>query len=156
MVPRDVLAQARYIYTTRSKIRNYFFKSHKKLVSVGRHTSGKKLSLSQFNVIDIMITHGRITVTELSEILGVSPPSTTAMVDRLIKKGFLIREHSSKDRRKVIISFSPEAKEDIEDLQKTMLEPIISLIEKIGPETAKKWCEVLNEVEHACGRINNG
>ena len=79
-----------------------------------------------------MITHGQITVTELSEILGVSPPSTTAMVDRLVKKGFLIREHSSKDRRKVIISTSPEAKEDIEDLQRTMLEPIISLIEKIG------------------------
>jgi hypothetical protein len=37
-----------------------------------------------------------------------------------------------------------------------MLEPIISLIEKIGPETTKKWCEVLNEVEHACGRVKNG
>ena len=127
MVPRDVLARARYIYTTGSKIRSYFFKSHKKTVPGGRHTSEKKLSLSQFNVIDITITKGQITVTELSEILGVSPPSTTAMVDRLVKKGFLIREHSSKDRRKVIISISPEAKEDIEDLQKTMLEPIISL-----------------------------
>ncbi len=121
MAPRDALAQARHIYTTGSKIRNYFFKSHKKTVPGGRHTSGKKLSLSQFNVIDITITHGQITFTELSKMLGVSPPSTTAMVDRLVKKGFLIREHSSKD-----------------------------------PETTKKWCEVLNEVEHACGRVNNG
>jgi len=31
------------------------------------------------------------------------------------------------------------------------LASIVGLIEKIGPETTKKWCEVLNEIERAYG-----
>jgi DNA-binding MarR family transcriptional regulator len=95
----------------------------------------------------IVRTLGQITMTELSSQLCVSPPSASAMVDRLVEKGILTREHSTEDRRKVMVRVSPEAMEDIKGVEETILSSFVDLVEKIGPETARKWCEVLERVE---------
>jgi len=89
----------------------------------------------------------QITMTELSSQLCVSPPSASVMVDRLVEKGILIREHSIEDRRKVMVRVSPEAMEDIKGVEKTILRSFVDLVEKIGPETTRKWCEVLERVK---------
>jgi DNA-binding MarR family transcriptional regulator len=69
------------------------------------------------------------------------------MVDRLVEKGILTREHSVEDRRKVVVRVSPEAMEDIESVEETILRSFAELVEKIGPEITRKWCQVLERVK---------
>ncbi|MDM8523601.1 MarR family transcriptional regulator, partial [Desulfococcaceae bacterium HSG8] len=106
-----------------------------------------ELSISQLYAVKATRNKGEVTITELSELLNVSPPSASAMVDRLVEKGILTRERSAKDRRKVVVSVSPEAIESIEKVEKKILNSFICLIQKIGPETAHNWCEVLARVK---------
>lgn len=148
MQENEILSQARYIFTTGKMIRDHIFRvqsSH--LAACGKCEALGELSIPQYHTIMVVRTRGQITMTELSDQLGVSPPSASAMVDRLVSKGILIREHSLKDRRKVVVRISPEALKDIEGVEDTILRSFVELVEKIGPETTRKWCEVLEQVK---------
>ncbi len=148
MQENETLAQARYIFTTGKIIRDHIFRvqsSH--LAACGKSEALGELSIPQYHTIMVVRMWGQITMTELSAQLGVSPPSASAMVDRLVGKGILIREHSREDRRKVVVRISPEALKDIEGIEDTILRSFVELVEKIGPETARKWCEVLERVK---------
>lgn len=148
MTENETLAQARYIFTTGKIIRDHIFRvqsSH--LAACGKSEALGELSIPQYHTIMVVRMWGQITMTELSAQLGVSPPSASAMVDRLVGKGILIREHSREDRRKVVVRISPEALKDIEALEDNILRSFVELVEKIGPETARKWCEVLERVK---------
>jgi len=105
-----------------------------------------ELSTPQINMIMIINSRQAVSVTELAAHLNVSPPSVSAMVDRLVERGLLTRTPCSTDRRKVVIQVSPEAKKDIARVQKKVLASFVELVEAIGPETTKKWCEVLREI----------
>jgi DNA-binding MarR family transcriptional regulator len=87
-----------------------------------------------------------MTMSELADQLSVSPPSASVLVDRLVEKGILCREHSTTDRRKVVVRVSPEAEKIVEEIIANILQFFVDLVEKIGIETAQKWCDVLTHV----------
>lgn len=140
--------QARYIFSTEKMIRDHILKTQTAhLASCGKHEALGDLSLPQFHTIMIVRALGKITITELSDRLAVSPPSASAMVDRLVEKGILNREHSTKDRRKVMVEISPDAVKYIEGVEETILRSFVEIVERIGPETTRKWCDVLDQVK---------
>ena len=67
--------------------------------------SGGKLSLSEMRLLECVGSgrrRGR-TVTELSQDLDITLPSVTAMVKRLMAKGYLVKQKATEDGRQVII-----------------------------------------------------
>ncbi len=140
--------QARYIMETGKLIHDRVSRAF-----LG-HTAGVKkrknlcaLSAPQLHAVKITRKHGQITITELADTLGVSPPSASAMVDRLAEKGVLRRQRSRRDRRKVVVSIPPDVSRDIEKIEARILNSFLELVEKIGPDAARKWCEVLDHVK---------
>lgn len=97
----------------------------------------------------LMTLHGcgKSTISNLAERLNVSPPSASCMVDRLEDKGLLYRERSTEDRRKVVVRLSKMAAVQAKQMEEAVLAAFLDLVEKVGPETAQKWCEVLERVE---------
>jgi DNA-binding MarR family transcriptional regulator len=144
----ESIDQARYIFSTEKMIRDHILKTQTaQLASCGKSGTLGDLSLPQFHTIMIVRAIGRVTITELSDRLGVSPPSASAMVDRLVEKGILNREHSTEDRRKVMVQISPNAIKGIEGVEETILRSFVEIVERIGPETTRKWCDVLDQVK---------
>jgi DNA-binding MarR family transcriptional regulator len=147
MPDENVIDQARYILTIGKMIRDRVFRKITGHVGVNGDGCGfGDLSLPQIHAVNVTREHGQVTITELADMLGVSPPSASAMVDRLVEKGVFEREQSREDRRKVVVSVSPNALEQFEVIEKNILQSFIELVEGIGPETAGKWCEVLKRV----------
>lgn len=147
MTSEQILEQARMIFRTSKLIRDRAIRAH--TAHPGEHAGEgecRDLSLSQMHVILATRERGQVTVTELADIGGVSPPSASAMVDRLVEKGILIREHSQEDRRKVIVRVSPEAEEFIAQAEERLLQFFMDLVKKIGPEAAHQWVEALEKV----------
>jgi len=58
--------------------------------------------------LDFLILNGPSTAGQLSQYTGLTTGAVTAMVDRLIKAGYVRREHSEEDRRKVVITPNEE------------------------------------------------
>lgn len=141
-----VKEQARYIFTTGKVIHDRILKiQSNQLASDSCETFGE-LSVSQLHVVRLVRKHGALVMSELAELLGVSPPSASTMVDRLVDKGILSREHSTEDRRKVVVRISPEATQKIESVETSVLQLFEDLVEKLGPATTRQWCQVLEQI----------
>ena len=157
MQREDTLEQARFIFTTGKMIRDRLTRIHACTIPAEGHDEGcYELSMSQMHAVLMTRDRGQVTVSELAEILSVSPPSASAMVDRLVEKGVLTREHSREDRRKVVVRVSPEASKNIDNVEGRILLMFVELVDKIGSETARKWCDVLERVQEVLAGENGG
>ncbi len=147
MPKKEALEQARFIFSTGKLIRDRIIRiqaSH--MEANGRNAHEEELSLSQLHAVHIIHDCGPVTVSDLAAALGVSPPSASTMVDRLVDKGLLLREPSREDRRKVLVSISPKEMKKIASMEETILRSFVDLVERIGPKTARMWCQVLKRV----------
>jgi len=67
----------------------------------------------------LMITYdnegSKILPSELSTIMRHPKPTITRVVDDLIERGFLVREHDSQDRRKIFITITESGRQFIKD-----------------------------------------
>lgn len=145
MPSKKVASQARYIFGVAKLLRHHVFSSLSRMEEEG--CADGDLSLAQLNLILAVRGKGEVALTELAELLCVSPPSVSVMVERLVEKGLLLRERSTGDRRKVVIRVSPDAEHRIGAREEKMIATFVDLLEELGPETAQKWHEVLQNVE---------
>jgi DNA-binding MarR family transcriptional regulator len=147
MANDKTIEQARYIARAGRRLKDHIFSIQSRLHDGRASCGGEELSMAQVQVLMTLQQCGESTISSLAAHLQVSPPSASAMVDRLEDKGLLHRERSTQDRRKVVVRLSAEASVQADKMEKAVLTAFLDLVEKVGPETAQKWCEVLERVE---------
>ena len=148
MQANKTLEQARFIMSTGKTVHdrvNRIVSDH--MLTCDSCDQISDLSITQLHFIMTIKQRGQLTMTELAALMNVSPPSASAMVDRLVNRGLLLREHSTEDRRKVVVKISPGAMKNTGEIENTLLTFFIGLVEKIGPEIAQQWCDVLAKVK---------
>ncbi len=91
-------------------------------------------------------TRGQVSITELAELLNVSAPSASTMVERLVERGVLVRKPDPADRRKVIVTVSPDMVAIAEQIEKEIFGAFVDLVNKVGPDVADDWCQVLDRI----------
>ncbi len=69
------------------------------------HACGQ--SPAQLHVLGLLREVAPMTVSHLAARLGISPPSASAIVDRMVDAGLVARERSEEDRRVVSVSLTP-------------------------------------------------
>jgi DNA-binding MarR family transcriptional regulator len=77
-----------------------------------KQVGGGKLSISEFHTLEC-IGEGednRRTVGEIAEALGVTVPTVTVCVNKLVKKGYVTKTRSEKDARVAIIELTREGR----------------------------------------------
>ena len=145
---QDVLSRARFIFTTGRMVHDRVMRIYTAAcMGEGKSTRFGELSAQQMNMILMVRVRQAVSVSELAALLGVSPPSVSAMVDRLVERGLLTRTICDHDRRKVEIRVSPEAIEDIARVEEMILGSFVELVEAVGPDASQKWCEVLERIK---------
>lgn len=65
------------------------------------------LTDSQTTVLGVLAVRGALTLSELGEIERVTLPSMNRTVGILVEAGYIDRETSAEDRRKVMLTLSP-------------------------------------------------
>jgi DNA-binding MarR family transcriptional regulator len=69
---------------------------------------------TDLEVLDIIFLRETVTAGELAAATGLTSGSVTALVDRLVKRGYVTRRKDESDRRKVLISVVRAATAPIE------------------------------------------
>ena len=142
------LNQARFIYATGRLIHERIYRIKSRQFALGPYAKGlEDLSVQQLQTLTVIRHHGTVSITELASLMGVSPPSASAMVDRLVEKKLLTREPDPSDRRKVVVRVTPVFEGAAEQVEAGVMQTFVDLVEKIGPETAGQWCEVLARIK---------
>lgn len=74
------------------------------------------LTMAQMKVLFVLNHEGPAIVTDLAEALGVSAPSVTGTVERLVRAGLVERRDDPADRRRVINALTPAGQALVERL----------------------------------------
>jgi len=82
------------------------FNAFKFLKGQMKRASSVVLNISELGALHYISKKGRVSMKELSEFLEITPPSTTALIDKMIEMNILERSFNEDDRRNVILSFS--------------------------------------------------
>lgn len=145
---KDAESLARDIFETGKLIQDHIFRARNMVLeNMEKDETFSDLTVNQLHLMLIVKMHQKVSMTGLSRRLGVSPPSVSVMVDRLVEKGILVRQHNEKDRRVVEVSVSEEAVNVIQQVEAGMMAVFVGLVEKIGPETARQWHRVIKKVK---------
>lgn len=139
--------QARYIFRVGKLVQHHIFSTIAQLETAQACGGPLELSVSQFKLLMTVRHHREMTVKELAAKLGVSPPSVSVMVDKLVERKLLIRDRSPQDRRKVVIQVSPNEEACLDAMEERVLQVFTRLLDDVGPDIARKWEEVLMSVE---------
>lgn len=99
-----------------------------------------------FTTIDILRETGPITAGELAQKVGLSTGSVTSLIDRLEKRGYLIREKHPKDRRKVIIVPRYEEKKEVQNVFSELNKNMLNLSANYNEKELAIVKRFLNEV----------
>ena len=140
--------QARELYRTVRILRGLLARKYsRKMKAEGAKPMCADLTFPQSNVLLVLQEDGQgMTIKDLAAALGVSPPSASAMVDRLVEMGMLTREQSNIDRREVRVKLSEMGSETFTVMEDEILQVIVGLLKELGPDYSKQWCEVYGRI----------
>ena len=91
--------------------------------------AGRSITHTQFLVIVAVHSYGNCPMKSISKNMHVSMPTTTGIIDRLVKAGYVQRFHDPGDRRQVMVRLSGKGRNFIADFQKVV---------------GRRWAEVLS------------
>lgn len=94
---------------------------------------GRQLGLNPADLrcLDWLVDRPR-TPTELSEATGLSGAATTAMIDRLERKGFVHRSRGEADRRNVFVAMTPQGRLRTEEFYGPLVLEGMDILGKLG------------------------
>src|SRR5712692_4559576 len=72
------------------------------------------LGLSDFAALEAVLHKGPLTITEIQAKVLLASGSMTAAVDRLERKGLVVRRSAPSDRRAKVVELTPEGKRVVE------------------------------------------
>ncbi|MBQ8161763.1 MAG: MarR family transcriptional regulator [Clostridia bacterium] len=110
----------------------------------------KAYDLTYYQILSLFLIAERdLTLTEMSDTLGVSKPNLNPLVKSLESKGMIVRWRSPKDRRKMMIRLSEEGKQCHSQLKQYILEEMTLL----KTEVSHQEIEVINTSLRSFNRI---
>jgi len=93
-----------------------------------------ELTDSQFQGMVYLLRHENTSIGDLAEGLSISHPAAVKMVDRLQKKGLVIREESATDRRVSHVRLTPLGAGIVEKAQAERLGTLTRATQQMAPD----------------------
>jgi DNA-binding MarR family transcriptional regulator len=91
-------------------------------------------SPAQLHVLGVLRDVAPITVSQLASRLGISPPSTSAIIDRMVDGGLVERTRSDEDRRTVSVTLTSAGEAALKDAiggRRGLLERVLGRLDAV-------------------------
>ena len=104
----------------------------------------REISLPQLHVLITLQERQTMTVSELANLLGISMPSTSSIVDRMEERGLLTRTRDLVDRRVVTVDITDHGKQLAEEFMGLKREQVQRLF---GAMTEAELLDVVRGID---------
>lgn len=105
------------------------------------------LSRAQLRILVLLHQEGPASVGQLASALGVTLPSVTATVDRLVHAGYVQRADDPADRRRVINQLTTEGTALIRRLHEGKRTRLVAALERLSHEELSNFSEILAHLD---------
>ena len=101
---------------------------------------------SEFRVMLFLILRDSQPISTIGRLLGLSKPSMTAVIDRLIAYGYVERRPSTEDRRIIDISVTAEGRRYMEACKTEACESVKKRLSTLSMEDIDSLCASLENI----------
>jgi len=101
---------------------------------------------SQFLVMKMLGSRGRMGTKEIAELLDVTPGNVTGIIDRLERDGLVYRNRGSQDRRTIHIRLTEAGSEKMEELIRSGTACFSEMFEGWSDDDLKQLRNLLNNI----------
>ena len=102
--------------------------------------------LYDYSVLAILAEGDRETQSAIADVLGLDPSRLVALLDSLEKRGLVIRQRDPLDRRRHVISITPDGKRIHAQLRKLTREVEAQFFAPLDPENRKLFHTLLMQL----------
>ncbi len=90
--------------------------------------------IAQIKLMGMLYRTGRSTVGEVAAGLGVTMPTASEQIDRLVEEGFLVREVNPADRRQVLVDLTPKARTFAREIHELRVRQLRAALDRLDPD----------------------
>ena len=111
------------------------------------------LSLPQFRALAIVGARRAASPSELAEDMGLAPATTSAIADRLVEAGLMVREPPETDRRRRVLALSPQGRRELNAGLRTLREHLAGYLGPLSTNDREKVTMATNLVRAHLGGL---
>lgn len=100
-------------------------------------------SIPQMKAMHFLGRHEPCSVSALAELLGVSPATVSEQIDRMVEVGLAERTSNPRDRRQVLVSLTPRAREWMRRLNERRQAQVEAAFERLDPDERRVFVKGL-------------
>jgi DNA-binding MarR family transcriptional regulator len=104
------------------------------------------VSMLHFKIMSFAHERGPTTMKELAAFLGVTAPSATVLVNRLVRSGELERVASPGDRRSVSVKLTPVGRRKVARDRRALVGRMGSVLSCLSPGEVEKLAAILKNL----------
>lgn len=119
------------------------FRQFRRSPEKGRH------SHSAMRLLRLIWSHENASAKELSQMLGIRPPSLSEQLDRLQARGFITRARDGQDARVIRVSLTDAGREEMRRLDAEHDETRQRMEEVLTPEERIQFCQMCRRMTEA-------
>ncbi|HWQ52247.1 MAG TPA: MarR family transcriptional regulator [Bryobacteraceae bacterium] len=104
------------------------------------------LTLQEVRAVKAIPRAESVTMSTLATSMGVSLPTATHLVDRLVTKGLVVRSRPEHDRRLVLVALSERSRAHQRAFFENRVKLTLSILEPLGPTEREQVVKVVGEI----------
>ena len=105
------------------------------------------LTITEFHTIEIIGYNRERTMSETAKALKITSGTLTTGIDNLVKKGYVKRGKSAKDKRKVVISLTDKGAEALKSHDEFHHDLVTTTLSDLDPEQERVLVKALFNVD---------
>jgi len=106
----------------------------------------RDITTTQLFVLERLSTCGHCKMQTLVDALKVKFSGVTALIDRLVKRGFVIREHGKEDRRTVFVSLSPKGEKVLKEVYQQRRKAFMQVFSRVSAKEREEYLKILEKI----------
>lgn len=112
------------------------------------------VTLQQFHLLLYMKASGRTRVTDLSDMMMVSKPTASRMINTLCDKGMIKKRTDDRDRRLVYLELTPKGRRVVEEKELRQRERLARVLGEMPAEEMGAFLDTLERIEEELAAIS--
>ncbi len=109
-------------------------------------SQGREGGLAHLQILIFIAENPNAVMKDVSDFLGITPPSVTVLINNLAKTGQIKRIADKKDRRAIRLALTPKGKESLKKKEKNIKIRIRKILAKLSSEERKNLITILKKL----------
>ena len=106
----------------------------------------RDITTTQLMVLECLSTCGHCKMHTLVDALKVKFSCVTAIIDRLVKTGFVVREHGKEDRRTVFVTLSAKGKKVLVEVYQQRRKAFMQVFSRVSAKEREEYLMILEKL----------